>query len=67
MTIRPLSPELAEKARIELNEDPNRVASDLQYIKEWLSKQPHLRVRMGEYLLFIQLLLISNLYFYYIL
>ncbi|XP_064076633.1 uncharacterized protein LOC135194772 [Vanessa tameamea] len=43
MNIRPLSPELAEKARLELNEDPNRIASDLQHIKDWLSKQPHLR------------------------
>ncbi|CAH2104807.1 unnamed protein product [Euphydryas editha] len=43
MGIRSLSPELAEKARVELNEDPNRVASDLQYLKDWLSKQPHLR------------------------
>ncbi|XP_046961266.1 clavesin-1-like [Vanessa cardui] len=43
MNIRPLTPELAEKARVELNEDPNRIASDLQHIKDWLSKQPHLR------------------------
>ncbi|XP_050361955.1 alpha-tocopherol transfer protein-like [Nymphalis io] len=43
MTIRPLSPELAEKARVELNEDPNRIESDLQHIKDWLTKQPHLR------------------------
>ncbi|CAH0726596.1 unnamed protein product, partial [Brenthis ino] len=48
MTIRPLSPELAEKARIELNEDPKRVASDLQYIKEWLSKQPYIRARTDD-------------------
>nr|ATY51903.1 CTD5 [Heliconius melpomene] len=48
MTIRPLSPELQEKARKELNEDPKRIASDLQHIKDWISKQPHLRVRSDD-------------------
>ncbi|VVC91863.1 unnamed protein product [Leptidea sinapis] len=38
MHIRPLIPELAEKARVELNEDPKRIESDLQHIKEWLFK-----------------------------
>ncbi|CAK1549783.1 unnamed protein product [Leptosia nina] len=48
MTIRPLCPELAEKARVELNEDPKRVESDLAYIKEWISKQPHLNARTDD-------------------
>lgn len=49
MTFRPLSPELEEKARKELNEDPKRIANDLQHMKDWISKQPHLRVRLGTY------------------
>ncbi|XP_050675542.1 alpha-tocopherol transfer protein-like [Leptidea sinapis] len=48
MHIRPLIPELAEKARVELNEDPKRIESDLQHIKEWLSKQSHLRARTDD-------------------
>lgn len=47
MQIRPLCPELEEKARAELNEDPQRIASDVQHIKDWLAKQPHLRARSG--------------------
>ncbi|KAJ9594066.1 hypothetical protein L9F63_014509 [Diploptera punctata] len=45
MDIRPLSPELLEVAKRDLNEDPDRRKEDLNYIKEWLSKQPHLRPR----------------------
>ncbi|CAH2238104.1 jg18487 [Pararge aegeria aegeria] len=48
MSIRPLSPELAEKARVELNEDPNRIPSDLQHIKDWLAKQPHIYARTDD-------------------
>ncbi|XP_014362969.2 alpha-tocopherol transfer protein-like [Papilio machaon] len=48
MTLRPLSNELAEKARLELNEDPNRINDDLQHIKDWLAKQPHLRARTDD-------------------
>ncbi|XP_023953658.2 alpha-tocopherol transfer protein-like [Bicyclus anynana] len=48
MTIRPLTPELAEKARVELNEDPNRIAKDVQHIKDWLAKQPHIRARTDD-------------------
>lgn len=49
MSIRPLSPDLAEKARVELNEDPKRIACDLQHIKDWLAKQPHIYARTGTY------------------
>lgn len=49
MSIRPLNSELAEKACEELNEDPKRTSSDIQHIKEWLSKQPHLRARTGKF------------------
>ena len=47
MQIRPLCPELEAKARAELHEDPQRIASDVQHIKDWLAKQPHLRARSG--------------------
>ncbi|XP_028043362.1 alpha-tocopherol transfer protein-like [Bombyx mandarina] len=48
MSVRALSPELAEKARKELNEDPSRINSDIQHLKDWLSKQPHLRARTDD-------------------
>ncbi|XP_034828446.1 alpha-tocopherol transfer protein-like [Maniola hyperantus] len=48
MSIRTLTPELAEKARIELNEDPKRISSDLQHIKDWLAKQPHIYARTDD-------------------
>ncbi|CAK1549784.1 unnamed protein product [Leptosia nina] len=48
MSVRELSPELAQKARLELFEDPKRTASDIQHIKNWLSKQPHLRARTDD-------------------
>ncbi|KAL4715179.1 hypothetical protein ACJJTC_012226 [Scirpophaga incertulas] len=48
MNIREMSPELAEKARIELNENPQRIKEELGYIKEWLRKQPHLHARTDD-------------------
>lgn len=45
VNIRPLSPELQEKAKNELNEVPERIAEDLFKVREWLTKQPHLKVR----------------------
>lgn len=48
MSLRPLSPELQERAIAELNEDPARVQEDIRHIKEWLKKQPHLTPRKGE-------------------
>lgn len=47
MPVRPLCPELAEKAQAELNEVPTRIEEDLQHIKDWLAKQPHIRARTG--------------------
>ncbi|XP_068086825.1 retinol-binding protein pinta isoform X1 [Anabrus simplex] len=46
--LRPLSPELQEIAKKELGEDPNRVERDLESIKEWLKKQPHLKTRTDD-------------------
>ncbi|KPJ11749.1 Clavesin-2 [Papilio machaon] len=46
--LRPLSAELAEKACLELNEDPSRVSDAIQHMKDWLVKQPHLRARTDD-------------------
>lgn len=51
MSVRPLTPGLAEKARLELNEDPKRLPSDLQHIRDWIAKQPHLKARTGKFIL----------------
>ncbi|XP_064292148.1 alpha-tocopherol transfer protein-like [Plodia interpunctella] len=48
MSVRPLPPELADKARHELNEDPKRLEDGIQHLKEWISKQPHLRARTDD-------------------
>ncbi|XP_041979853.1 alpha-tocopherol transfer protein-like [Aricia agestis] len=46
--VRALSPELAKIAKDELNENPKQIANDLQSIKEWISKQPHLIARTDD-------------------
>lgn len=48
MSVRPLPPDLQQRAIAELNEDPKRVQDDIRHIKEWLKKQPHLKARTGE-------------------
>ncbi|XP_061707839.1 uncharacterized protein LOC133518224 [Cydia pomonella] len=48
MPVRPLSPELQEKARVELGEDPQRLQDGIQHLKEWLAKQPHLNARTDD-------------------
>lgn len=60
MAVRPLSKELQAKAIAELNENPERIPEDIEYIKEWLRKQPHLNARMGkidkiQFLLFLHM------------
>ncbi|KAI8427674.1 hypothetical protein MSG28_002138 [Choristoneura fumiferana] len=40
-----LPPELAEKARLELTEDPKKLEDGIQHLKEWITKQPHFRAR----------------------
>lgn len=46
--IRPLSPALAEQARKELNENPKTLASDLEALKQWLAKQPHIIAKTDD-------------------
>lgn len=48
--IRELTEDLKGKAKEELGENEKRVRTDLELIKEWLKKQPHLRVRLGKFL-----------------
>ncbi|XP_053684678.1 alpha-tocopherol transfer protein-like [Sabethes cyaneus] len=47
-SLRLLSPELAEKARTELNEVPARIPEDIAVLKAWLAKQPHLNPRCDD-------------------
>lgn len=47
MPVRPLAPALAEKARIELGEEPELLEENIRHLKQWILKQPHLRARTG--------------------
>ncbi|XP_068204372.1 alpha-tocopherol transfer protein-like isoform X8 [Palaemon carinicauda] len=44
-----LSPELIQRAKDELNEDPERRAADIQHIRDWLKKQPHIKARTDDW------------------
>ncbi|KAK7861880.1 hypothetical protein R5R35_002847 [Gryllus longicercus] len=46
--VRPLPPALAKAAQEELQESPERLEADLQHLKDWLAKQPHLRARTDD-------------------
>ncbi|GAB0090862.1 hypothetical protein DMENIID0001_056300 [Sergentomyia squamirostris] len=48
MPVRPLSEPLALKAQTELNEVPERIEEDLNALKTWIGKQPHLRARTDD-------------------
>ncbi|VEN51372.1 unnamed protein product, partial [Callosobruchus maculatus] len=48
MTLVQPSPELQTFIRKELNEDVSTRDNDLQYIKDWLLKQPHLPDTWGK-------------------
>ncbi|KAB7496406.1 Clavesin-2 [Armadillidium nasatum] len=43
-----LSKELLEQAQRELNEDPKRVREDIEHIRQWIKKQPHLHIRTDD-------------------
>ena len=46
--VRPLTPALQALAAEELNETPDRLVSDLQLLKNWISQCPHLKVRTDD-------------------
>lgn len=46
--IRELTPGLAKIAKEELNEEPKRINDDLQHLKDWITKQPHLKARVDD-------------------
>ncbi|XP_075166390.1 alpha-tocopherol transfer protein-like [Haematobia irritans] len=46
--VRPLPPSLQDIAVKELNEDPSRVADDIEALKTWINQQPHLRARTED-------------------
>ncbi|CAH0404715.1 unnamed protein product [Chilo suppressalis] len=48
MPVRQLPSALAKMAVEELNEDPKRMAADIEHIKKWLEKQPHIRARTDD-------------------
>lgn len=52
MPVRPLHPELQEKARLELGEDPETLEENIHHLKQWILKQPHLKARTGILLFF---------------
>ncbi|KAG0725935.1 Retinol-binding protein pinta [Chionoecetes opilio] len=44
-----LSPELLQRAKDEINEDPERRAADIEHIRDWLKHQPHINARMDDW------------------
>ncbi|CAO1434182.1 unnamed protein product [Diamesa hyperborea] len=46
--IRPLCPALSKIAEEELNEKPERIQNDLDTLREWIIKTPHLRARIDD-------------------
>lgn len=48
MNIRKLSPELAEKAQIDLGENSDRLENDINELRSWLEKQTHLVSRTDD-------------------
>ena len=49
--IRKLSGKLDTKTKEELGEVTERIDEDLEILKQWLVKQPHITPRLGEILL----------------
>ncbi|XP_059490153.1 uncharacterized protein LOC132205226 [Neocloeon triangulifer] len=48
LDIRELPPDLMEHAIKNLNEDPKRRAADVQAIRDWLKKQPHIKGSLDD-------------------
>ncbi|KAJ8729544.1 hypothetical protein PYW08_001125 [Mythimna loreyi] len=48
LLVRPLNPDLKRKAEEELNETPKKLEEGIKHLKEWISKQPHLRARTDD-------------------
>lgn len=48
LNIRQICPELAEKARIELNEVETRIPEDIATLRQWIDKQPHLIAKPSD-------------------
>ncbi|KOB72985.1 Uncharacterized protein OBRU01_11547 [Operophtera brumata] len=46
--IRELPPDLAKIAAEELNEKASQTKNDVQHLKEWIAKQPHLKARTDD-------------------
>ncbi|XP_075167517.1 alpha-tocopherol transfer protein-like [Haematobia irritans] len=47
-SIKPLSKDLQKIAIEELNELPSRISQDLETLKTWIEKQPHLKARTAD-------------------
>ncbi|GAB6024746.1 hypothetical protein CHUAL_009876 [Chamberlinius hualienensis] len=43
-----LSPELQARAKAELNEEPARREKDIEMLRDWLKKQPHINARTDD-------------------
>ncbi|KAK3865834.1 hypothetical protein Pcinc_028578 [Petrolisthes cinctipes] len=44
-----LSPEMIQRAKDEINEDPDRRQQDIEHIRDWLKHQPHIKARMDDW------------------
>lgn len=51
LSVRPLSAELAAKAKTELNENPEKIFAELEALRSWISEQPHIKTRKGTHLI----------------
>lgn len=54
--IRALSKVLAKKAQEELNEKPEEIKDQVKALRNWIQRQPHLKARTGQLVLFIYLI-----------
>lgn len=46
--IRSIAPELADVARIQLNEVAENVPQDIKVFRDWIEKQPHIKARTDD-------------------